>query len=475
MSLRDPIVVNLLDSLSGEGPLHAQLYASIRSAILAGGLVAGTRLPSTRALASGIGVSRNTAEEAFARLAQEGYLERRVGDGTYVAALERAPRARRSSISQRDLSARGRLVARESACVEPAHVLPFNAGSADVRSFPYDTWHRLLVRRSRQSPTALLGYGDPAGYPPLREAVAAYLNASRGVRCSPEQVIILTSSQQAIDLTARLLLDPGDPVFVEEPGYPGARAAFRAAGAELVPVPVDDAGLRVDAMRGEAKLAYVTPSNQYPLAVTLSLERRLALLQWARECGGFIVEDDYNSEFRYDGRPVAAIQGLADDARVIYLGTFTKTMFPSIRVAYAVVPPALASVFARARAQVDGHTNVLTQAVLADFVAEGHFGAHLRRMRHVYRGRRDALLDELHRRLGARVTFTAPEGGFHVVLSMAKDDRELVRRGAEAGLDLVPISRTYLAASPAPGLLLGYTALTLREIRDGVRALARLL
>jgi GntR family transcriptional regulator/MocR family aminotransferase len=437
--------------------------------------VAGTRLPSTRALASGIGVSRNTAEEAFARLAQEGYLERRVGDGTYVAQLERAPRVRRSSISQRDLSARGRLVARESACVEPARVLPFNAGSADVRSFPYDTWHRLLVRRSRQSPTALLGYGDPAGYSPLREAVAAYLNASRGVRCSPEQVIILTSSQQAIDLTARLLLDPGDRVLLEEPGYPGARAAFRAAGAELVPVPVDEAGMRVDTLRGEAKLAYVTPSNQYPLAVTLSLERRLALLQWARECGGFIVEDDYNSEFRYDGRPVAAIQGLADDARVIYLGTFTKTMFPSIRVAYAVVPPALADVFARARAQVDGHTNVLTQAVLADFVAEGHFGAHLRRMRHVYRGRRDALLDELHRRLGGRVTFTAPEGGFHVVLSLPRDDRELVRRGTEAGLDLVPISRTYLAASPPPGLLLGYTALTLREIREGVRALARLL
>lgn len=472
--MREPVILNLLQTLRGEGPLHVQLYTSIRSAILNGGLVAGTRLPSTRALASGVGVSRNTAEEAFARLAQEGFLERRVGDGTYVAQLERPARTR-SSISLRDLSARGRVVAGETACEEPARVLPFNAGSADVRSFPYDTWHRLLVRRSRHSATALLGYGDPAGYPPLREAVAAYLTTSRGVRCTPEQVIILTSSQQAIDLTARLLLDPGDRVWVEEPGYPGARAAFRAAGAELVPVRVDENGMQVEEAKGDAKLAYVTPSNQYPLAVTLSLERRLALLRWARERGAFIVEDDYNSEFRYDGRPVAAIQGLADDARVIYLGTFTKTMFPSIRVAYAVVPPALASIFARARAQLDGHTNVLTQAALADFVAEGHFGAHLRRMRHVYRARRDALLDELGKRVSSRATYRTPEGGFHVALSLARNDRELVRRGAAEGLDLVPLSRTWLGASPAPGLLLGYTALTPREIRDGVRRLARLL
>lgn len=472
--MREPVILNLLQSLRGEGPLHVQLYTSIRSAILNGGLVAGTRLPSTRALAEGVGVSRNTAEEAFARLAQEGFLERRVGDGTYVAKLERPARTR-SSISLRDLSARGRVVAGETACEEPARVLPFNAGSADVRSFPYDTWHRLLVRRSRRSAVTLLGYGDPAGYPPLREAVAAYLTTSRGVRCAPEQVIILTSSQQAIDLTARLLLDPGDRVFVEEPGYPGARAAFRAGGAELVPIRVDENGMRVEDAKGDAKLAYVTPSNQYPLAVTMSLERRLALLRWARERGGFIVEDDYNSEFRYDGRPIAAIQGLADDARVIYLGTFTKTMFPSIRVAYAVVPPALASIFARARAQLDGHTNVLTQAALADFVAEGHFGAHLRRMRHVYRARRDALLDELAKRVGTRATYRAPEGGFHVALSVARGDRELVRRGAAEGLDLVPLSRTWLGASPAPGLLLGYTALTPREIRDGVRRLARLL
>jgi GntR family transcriptional regulator/MocR family aminotransferase len=474
--MKEHLVINLLQSLRGEGALHAQVYAAIRAAILSGGLKAGTRLPSTRALAGGIGVSRNTAEEAFARLAQEGWLERRVGDGTYVAATVRVA-GKTGSASLRDLSDRGRAIARERACDEPGTISAFNAGCADVRAFPFETWHRLLVRRSRRSGVDLLGYGDPAGHPPLREAVAAYLNASRGVRCAPEQVIILTSSQQGIDLAARLLLDPGDRVWIEEPGYPGARAAFRGAGAELVPIAVDANGMRVeDALaEGNARLAYVTPSNQYPLAVTMSLERRQALLRWARERGGFIVEDDYNSEFRYEGRPIAAIQGLVDDARVIYLGTFTKTMFPSIRVAYAVVPPALAPVFARARAQIDGHTNVLTQAALADFVVEGHFGAHLRRARHVYRARRDAVAEELTARLRGRASFVAPDGGFHLTLNLPRGEGALLRRGEAAGLDLVPLSRTYLGSSPPPGLLLGYAALTLGEIREGVRTLARLL
>ncbi len=477
--MKDPVVLTLLESLGGEGPLHAQVYASIRSAILAGGLVAGTRLPSTRSLAASIGVSRNTAEEAFARLAEEGFLERRVGDGTYVArTLQLSHPRRRAGASLHDLSDRGRAVARERACDEPRSLMPFNAGNADVRAFPFDVWHRILTRRSRRSSFALLGYGDPAGYEPLRESVAAYVNASRGVRCTPEQVVILNSSQQAIDLAARLLLDRGDRVWFEEPGYPGARAAFRGAGAELVPIEVDGEGMRVDdalAKAPDARLAYVTPSNQYPTGVTLSLERRLALLRWARERDAFIFEDDYNSEFRYDGRPIAAIQGLVPDSRVIYTGTFTKTMFPSIRVAYAVLPPALAEPFARARAQVDGHTSVLTQAALADFIGEGHFGAHLRRMRNVYRARRDALIESLQRTVGERATYSAPEGGFHLVLRLGRRDRDVADRGARAGLALVPLSRTYLAPSPPSGLLLGYTALTPEEIRAGGRTLGRIL
>ena len=465
-------------------PLHLQIYRRIRGAILSGALPAGARLPSTRTLAIDLGVSRTTAEEAFAQLEAEGFLVRRVGDGTYVS-LPEAPakparRAPRAVVGRRELSTRGRVLAGHPILPEPQTIRAFEAGLPALEAFPVETWNRLLARRLRRSGRDLLGYGQPAGYAPLREAVATYLGTSRGVVCTPAQVVILTSSQQALDLAARLLLDPGDDAWMEEPGYPGARAGLEAAGARIVPVPVDSAGL--DVARGEAlapgaRLVYVTPSCQYPLGVTASLERRLALLAWAERAGAWIVEDDYNSEFRYTGRPLAAIQGLDAAGRVLYVGTFTKSLFPSLRLAYLVAPEDLVDAFVRARMLQDGHTPTLPQAVLADFVTEGHFGAHIRRMRSLYQSRRDALLDEAARALPRHVTLGPAEAGFHVTAHLPEgtDDRAVQRRAADQGIDVQPLTRYYAGAEPRPGLVLGYVGLSPEAIRAGVRGLAGLV
>ena len=356
---------------------------------------------------------------------------------------------------------------------------PFDAGLAALDSFPLHTWNRLSSRRARLSGPSLIGYGDPAGYPPLREAVAAYLSASRGVSCVAEQVVILTSSQQALDLAARMLLDPGDAAWLEDPGYLGARSALRAAGAQVVPVPVDDQGLDVEAGRSRAasaRLVYVTPSHQYPTGVTMSLERRLALLDWAGRAGAWVVEDDYDAEYRYEGRPIAAIQGLDPAGRVLYVGTFSKTLFPSIRLAYLVLPKGLVSAFVNARALMDGHTPQLPQAVLADFLVEGHFGAHLRKMRALYRERRDALVESVERRCGGRLRLGPADCGFHVAayLPEGKRDVEIAHRAAGHGLALPPLSRYFLGRA-RHGFLLGFAGVTSAGIRQGAGAMRRVV
>jgi GntR family transcriptional regulator/MocR family aminotransferase len=470
------------------GPLRQQVYRRIREGILQGRITAGTRLPSTRTLASDIGVSRNTTEEAYAQLEAEGFLSRKVGSGTYVSSVfpeflpapKKRPRAHATEAGLDVLSDRGRLIAGSSACSEPTAVKAFVAGAPDYEAFPQEIWNRLLIRRARESGTALLQYGDPAGLPALREAVAGYVATSRGVLCEPRQVVILTSSQQALDLCARLLIDPGDEVWMEEPGYPGAAAALQSAGAKLALIPVDDAGLNVDsgiARAPRAKLAYVTPSHQYPLGVTMQLDRRLALLEWARSSGAWILEDDYDSEFRYAGNPHAAIQGLREGSRVLYIGTFTKVMFPSLRIAYLIVPDGLAGAFANARAQVDGHTPTLPQAALADFISEGHFGAHLRRMRSLYRGRRDVLVESLQRFCGDRVTLGDSDCGLHVTafFEPGVDDRAVSRRARTLGIEVQPLSRFYLGPDARPGAVLGYSALERSAIVSGARMLARAL
>lgn len=471
-----------LEDLQSGAPLFLQIYKTLRTAILGGRMPPGSRLPSSRTLARDLRVSRTTTEAALAQLLAEGFVERRIGAGTFVAKVNTAhgpPTAarRKRNVGTRRLAARAASLARHPCFPDPAAPKPFAAGSPAVDAFPIDTWRKLVARSLRYSERHTLGTCDPIGFLPLREAVASYLAVSRGVVCTPERVVILTSSQQALDLSIRLLVDPGDETWIEEPGYPGARAALLANGAALVPVPVDAHGVLVEEgvrQAPRARLAYVTPSHQYPLGVTLSLARRLALLDWARQQRSWILEDDYDSEFRYDERPLAAIQGIDQDDCVIYVGTFSKVLFPALRLAYVVVPEDLVEPFVTARGLSDGHPPSSTQIALAEFFAQGHFGAHVRRMRDLYRERRDTLSTAAARCFDGRLQLGATDSGLHAVayLREGDNDRALSARLARAGIDAPALSRYSHGAGSVRGLFLGYAALKPREIQEGIRRIA---
>jgi GntR family transcriptional regulator/MocR family aminotransferase len=487
--------------------LHQQIHERIRGTILSGSLAPGTRLPSSRTLAADLGVSRTTVEVAFAQLEAEGFLTRKVGAGTYVAsaipAPERPPRKTRvpaapppaTSAAAPLLSARGRLaiaaanraeiwVRRTSGpfpeVLEQPNRRLFARGMPSLSSVPLRTWRRVIARRARLWQGESLGHGNAAGYRPLREALVTYLATARGVSCDWRQIIILNSTQQAFELAARLLLDPADPAWLEEPGYLGAWSSLHAAGAKIVSVPVDDEGLIVDAgiaMAPAARLAYVTPSHQFPLGVTMSLGRRQALLGWAARASAWIIEDDFDSEFRYTGRPLAALQGLEAGGRVIYTGTFSKVLFPTLRMAYVVVPEGLVDAFAAARTIVDGFSPSFMQAVMTDFITAGHLSSHIRRMRALYRERRDVLLDAIARRLAGRIEVKSSDTGLYTTgwLQPGVDDREISRRAALKGLDLPPLSRFYHAIDPVPGLLFSYANVPPAEIRRGIDILATIV
>ncbi len=480
-----PLAIPPLDRAAST-PLQAQLYEGLRAAVLDGRLTFGTRLPPTRLLADELGVSRNTVGGAFDRLLAEGYLEARVGDGTYVARTlpEDLLRARRRPVrptatnSDRSVSRRGALL-----IANPAATVRHREGPRAFRpvlpaldAFPRREWGRMVEKQLRRPDPALLDYGDPAGYRPLREAIAAYLGATRGVRCEPGQVVVVGGSQQALDLAARLLLDPGDAAAIEDPGYPGARAALLAAGARLVPVPVDADGIAVG-LAGEklaaARLIYTTPSHQFPLGSTMSLARRLALLEAAGREGAWVLEDDYDGEYRYAGRPLPALQGLDGGGRVIYLGTFSKVLFPGLRLGYLVVPPDLVDAFVAARALADRGSPRLEQAALADFVAGGHFARHIRRTRVLYAERRQALVDAARRELAGLLELRAGEAGMHSVgrLGDGVDDRAVWNRAAALGVASMPLSACALGDAPFPGLVLGFAAPDVAEIEEGVRRL----
>jgi len=490
-------VIPVLEGALADGPrtLYTQLYDRVRQAILTGALPLGHRLPSTRTLAADLGVSRNTVEGAFSQLQAEGFLVRRVGAGTFVAEAvpeyyrtPRVPRvARRSSAPAptrprgRDaLSERGRRTAAIALGPDSAGTHPLVPCLPALDAFPVRTWQRVVARRVRRGGRDLLHYGAAEGYRPLREAVATHVATARAVRCDWRQVMIMTSTQQVLDLVARLLLDAGESAWVEEPGYRGARAAFLAAGARLVPVPVDEDGVIVDAgvaRAPDARLAYVTPSHQYPLGGALSLARRLALLAWAHRRGAWIVEDDYDSELRYTGRPLASVQGLDTAGRVVYVGTFNKVMYPSLRLAYVVLPPDLVDLFAAARQQFDGHTPTLLQAALADFIEAGHFVAHLRQMRLVYRERRDAFLAAVAEELAPRIRLGACDTGMHLTgwLGEGVDDLQVVDRAARRGVALRPLSTHYLGPDRRPGLVLGYSSAPPAVTRRALRTLSAVL
>ena len=474
-----------------DAPLYQALYAHMRAAILSGELKDGMKLPSTRALADELNISRNTVLNAYRQLLAEGYLESREGSGTFVAhvlpeLLLTAPRPPTPEPARPPRAESPRPFFSEHARAQIAvsqppsdskSARPFMPEAPALDVFPYQLWSRLVVRQARQLPVSSFMYQSSAGYQPLRGAIAAHVAVSRQVHCVPDQVIMVPGSQGALDLAARMLINAGDPVWMEDPGYPGARGAFLGAGAHVVPIPVDHEGLVVDIgieRAPQARLVYLTPSHQFPLGVTMSVPRRLALLDWAKRANAYILEDDYDSEFRFATRPLATLQGLDDADRVIYIGTFSKVLFPSIRIGYMILPPLLVDPFLKVRRLIDIHSPMLEQAVLADFMSEGHFRRHLRRMRTLYAERRNALL-EAARELPLEID--SPEAGIHCVgwLPQGMDDLTLADKAPNYDLNLTPISSFTIKPLPRKGLLLGYGGFGTREIKAGVRRLGALL
>jgi GntR family transcriptional regulator/MocR family aminotransferase len=476
---------------SSKVPLHQQIYSALREIILERRMKAGMRLPSTRALAAELGVSRTTVVLAFEQLWSEGYITGRSGSGTFVAesipdellrVRRQSPGAISAPLGERTISRRGlRLASTPSGFLkDEGNPRAFQPGLPAIDSFPFEIWSRLCSKRWRCLPAELGGYGNPAGYYPLREAIANYLNVFRGVRCQPEQVIIVAGSQPGLDLTARVLLDPGDSAWIEDPGYRGAYGALLGSGVGLVPVRVDEQGLDVRA--GEvaasgAKLAYVTPSHQYPLGVTMSLTRRLALLAWASQTGSWILEDDYDSEYRYSGRPLAALQGIDHEGRVIYVGTFSKVLLPALRLGYLVVPGDLIDAFTAAHSHSAYNAPPIEQAILTEFLNEGYFARHVRKMRALYQERQAILIAAASRELDGLLEVRPAEAGMHLIgwLPDNSDDQFISRQAAKVGIDIRPLSFYCIEAKPRPGLLLGYTGISPAAINEGVRKLSTLL
>ncbi len=466
---------------SAELPLQMQLAQALRDRIVSGKMASGTRLPTHRELAARLGVARITVTEAYRQLQAEGLVEARVGAGTFVVDLppisaESQPHSPRlSPWGQRVLAAS--TPSHKQATARPE--IDFGFGRSYPHIFPYDIWRKLLARYLSTDDAMLSRYGSVAGFEPLRQALADHLTRVRGVVCSAEQVVIVSGAQQALDLLARLLLTPGDRVLVETPGYRDAFKLFKLYGAHLLGAQVDTAGLPVEQLKPSLRprLIFTTPSNQFPRGGSLSIQRRLALLQWARERQALIVEDDYDGELRYDSHPLPALQSLDRDERVIYLGTFSKVLFPALRLGYVVLPPALVAPFVAAKGLVDRGAPTLTQAAIADFIAEGHFERHLRHLRVAYGERRQALVKALDAHWGDAVDYTNVPAGLHVMvyLNSAENEPDLIRRAAAEGVGIYPGAPYHLQQPAPPSILLGFSGLTAEEIEQGIARLAPLL
>jgi GntR family transcriptional regulator/MocR family aminotransferase len=460
------------------------LCSALRAEILEGRLRPGARLPSTRDLAGQYGLSRGTIVSAFEQLESEGYVEGSVGSGTYVSKIlpddllqvtRRAgsqPLARRNQ--QRRVSEYGRRVTRFPGLeIRPPRAFRANQPALDL--FPTTLWAQIAARRLRRVSANLLQGCDPMGYRPLRNVVAEYLNTSRGVKCVPEQVVIVSGVQEALDLVARLFLNPGDRVCIENPGYPGAAIVFEAVGAKISAVRLDDEGMKLGGPTlRDARLVYVTPAHQFPLGITMSLPRRLELLEWARKSGALIFEDDYDSEYRYSGRPVPALQGLDRNGVVLFAGSFSKVLFPSLRLGYLVLPPDLVTYFAATKSVTSRHAPLPDQAVLCDFITEGHFGRHLRRMRVVYAERLSVLLESARQGLEGLLDISSVEAGLQTVgwLCRGIDGESAAEAAAERDVEVIPLSRYDCGRASQEGLQLGFAAVDPDEIRRGVRELA---
>jgi GntR family transcriptional regulator/MocR family aminotransferase len=463
-------------------PIHRQIYEGFRGAILDGRLRPRQRVPSTRALAGDLGVSRLPVLAAYDQLLHEGYLVARVGSGTFVSDAVPDDLLRSPAVTG---GARPR-AARTSPRPAPrardyGGLGPFRMSLPALDQFPHAAWARMVARHAHGLSHAQMAYSDPAGTTALRVAIADHLRTARGVRCEADQVLVVSGSQAALRITAAALLGRGDRVAIEEPGYPFARKALGANGAEVVPVPVDEEGLSLDALRRSerrVRAAYVTPSHQYPLGMSMTAARRFALLDWAARREAWVIEDDYDSEYRYVSRPLGSLQGMDPNERVVYVGTFSKVLFPALRVGYLVVPAGLWQRFMEARTTLDLLSPTLYQLVLAEFLREGHFARHLRRMRGVYARRRAALRTGLMRHCGDRLTIHNADAGLHVAVLLADklDDREVVRRMAGRGLTATALSTSYADEARArSGLLLGFGGFTERRLLEATRVLGEIL
>ena len=463
--------------------LQDQIVEYFRAAVLDGRLKAGTRVPSSRALAADHGVARITAVQAYERLVAEGYLASRPGSGLFVAESQPERPVRPSAAAVRGSRARPRPPALKRAVPalamppRPDERLPLSTGIPALDHFPWSDWARITARLHRERPLDALGHGDPQGERELREAIAQYLGAARGIACAAEQILVVAGSQQGIDLTARALARPGDAIWIEEPGYPIGRAALQAAALERVPVPVDSEGIDVAAgarLAPAARLALVTPSHHYPRGFTMSLRRRLALLDWAESANAWILEDDYDGEYRYGGRPLAPLYTLDRGHRVLYLGTFSKVLAPGLRLGYLVVPAGAVDAFAALKAASDRHAPSLTQRVLARFIEEGRLAAHLRRSRVLYASRRRALLDALEREAAGLLRASGtPEAGLHLVarLAVPADDVAASRRALEKRVYAAPLSAYYAGTERERGFVLGFANTREDRMAPAVRRL----
>jgi GntR family transcriptional regulator / MocR family aminotransferase len=460
-------------------PLHRQIYDAYCAAIASGSLRPGQRVPSTRGLALELGISRIPVLGAYEQLLAEGYFESRVGTGTIVSIslpdqtllpVRRAhPRSSHPPVERSPLSD-----AIENAPWRRVWGA-FGVGQVAFDHFPFSVWNSLVTRHSRATNTRYLDYGSPMGLQDLSDAIATYLRTARGVRCEADQIMIVSGSQQGLDVCARALLNPGSPVWMEDPGYRFARSVFTLNGCRIVPVPVDGEGLNVvEGMKRcpEARAVLVTPSHQYPLGLTMSASRRLQLLDWAGRSRSWILEDDYDSEYRYEGLPIPSLQGLDRNARVVYIGTFSKVLFPSLRLGYLVIPSELVAHFQAVRFAMDIGPATFCQAVLADFIREGHFSRHIRRMRLLYREQRNALVDSLRNTFGAGLEITGEQAGMHLcVIMKGIRDREIVQRAARANLWLVPLSSAYADKGARQGFILGFGSTKSEEMPSAARKL----
>jgi GntR family transcriptional regulator/MocR family aminotransferase len=482
-------------------PQQRRLYEAAKAAIHQQRLGAGTKLPSSRDLARDLGIARNTVIAAFEQLAAEGYVTSALGSGTYVADLQAhtasmrgvgsAPQNTKKSGfggsnitggSSAPLSRRGQELTSFGA--GPRYeIQPFAPGDADFSSFPFKLWQRLQNRVWREARADLLDYGQSGGYLPLRQAITEYLRISRSVKVSVEQVMITAGTQQSLDLCAQLLADVGDTAWVEDPCYWGARRVFEARDLKLHPITVDSDGMALEAadLETSPRLIYVTPSHQYPTGAVMSLARRRELLDVAVRKNAWILEDDYDSEFRYTGRPLAALQGLDNDDRVVYMGTFSKVLYPGIKVGYLVVPPALTEPFKSALYDLQRPGQLMVQAALADFIALGHFTTHIRKIRQTYGARRELLRRTLVTQLGPQlsqtVTISSEESGLHLVVELPDhvDDVALEKLAAESGIQVKALSNYYLAPPVRRGLLVGYAYCTPEKISYYGRLLASVI